>query len=311
MEKANRLLSTIERLYRDDGISALPLEGVTVVRASAPTIPIHLVHEPAICVVLQGRKEMVVGDTVYRYGAGDLVLVAAEVPMSGRILDCSPEAPYLCLRIDLSLARLNEVIVETQSLTMISAPQEPILLSLMPDDVLDTITRLVTLVETERDIKFLAPLMEAELYYRLLKGPVGGHLRRIAHEGGKAHQVNRAIHWLKDNFMRPFCVKDMAGRLGMSVSTFHRHFRAVTGMSPLRYQKQIRLQEARKIMLTSAVDAAEAGFRVGYESPSQFNREYRRMFGAPPGRDIEAVKNCRWLTERTRPSLDKLEEARG
>lgn len=269
--------------------SAIPR--VYLIRSSLPTEPIHAVYEPAFCIVAQGRKQVILADQVYVYSPDQCLVVSVDLPVVGQVLEATREAPYLCMRLDLDPAQISALMVETDGMTAVQE-QDGLGLCLTPADpeLLSAATRLLRLLETPEHAPVLAPLIEREIYYRLLTGPHGGRLRQIAMAESRLQSVNRAISWIKQNFTKPVRIETIARQAGMSPSALHYHFKAVTAMSPLQYQKLLRLQEARRLMLGHAMDAATASHSVGYESPSQFSREYGRLFGAPPSRDIARLR---------------------
>ena len=254
-------------------------------------------HEPAVCLVAQGRKQVMVGQSVYVYDPAKYLVVSVDVPLVGRILEASADAPYLCLRLDLDPAAIGALMLEAKVTGIESEQPGPALsLSSVTFELLDSAIRLVRLLAVPRDIPILAPLAEREILYRLLLGDQTSKLRQIAFAESKLQQINRAIGWIKRNFREPFSIDALASEARMSPSTLHEHFKAVTSMSPLQYQKQLRLQEARRLILSQSIDAAMAGHSVGYESPSQFSREYKRTFGAPPARDVARLRaSPTWL----------------
>ena len=231
------------------------------------------------------------GERIYEYDAARYLVVSVAVPITGQILEASPTAPYLCLRLDLDPAMIGGLLLEAGAAPAGGAPGSSLMLSTTTPELLDAAVRLVRLLTTPADIAVLAPLIERELLYRLLTGDQAAQLRQIVRGESRLQQVNRAIGWLKHNFDKPFRMQQLATEARMSVSALHQHFKAVTAMSPLQYQKQLRLQEARRLILANAADAATAAHRVGYDSPSQFSREYSRLFGAPPLRDIARLKD--------------------
>ncbi|MBW4697616.1 MAG: AraC family transcriptional regulator [Aphanocapsa lilacina HA4352-LM1] len=288
---ALELARLLERCTGTDGVHATAIPRVVVVRSSQPIEQIHTIQQPAVCFVAQGRKRVMAGRTVHLYDRAEYLVASVAVPIVGQILEASPGTPYLCLRLDLDPGVLGALMLEAKAAGGEGDPPQPALsISAVTPDLLDACVRLVRLLAAPRDIPVLAPLAEREILYRLLLGEQGSKLRQIASAEGKLQQVNRAIVWIKRHFREPFRVDTVAAEAGMSPSTFHEHFRAVTSMSPLQYQKQLRLQEARKLILSQSLAAAEAGHLVGYESPSQFSREYKRTFGAPPARDIARLK---------------------
>ena len=291
------LARLIEQFAGEDGVLATAIPRLFLIRSSRPTDEIHAVHEPAVCLVAQGRKQVMVGQSVYVYDPAKYLVVSVDVPLVGQILEASADAPYLCLRLDLDPAAIGALMLEAKVTGVDSEQPGPALsLSSVTFELLDSAIRLVRLLAVPRDIPILAPLAEREILYRLLQGDQTSKLRQIAFAESKLQQINRAIGWIKRNFREPFSIDALASEARMSPSTLHEHFKAVTSMSPLQYQKQLRLQEARRLILSQSIDAAMAGHSVGYESPSQFSREYKRTFGAPPARDVARLRaSPTWL----------------
>jgi AraC-like DNA-binding protein len=250
---------------------------------------LHSVHDAAVCLVVQGRKQVAVGDRVYRYGGSTYLVVSVDVPVTGQVTEASEAMPYLCLRLDLD-RRLLGGLVLGRAAERTDARASGLEVAPVTPSLRDAATRLLGLLDQPSDIPVLAPLIERELLYRLLTGPHASALRRIAVGRGHTHRVVRAIDFLRGHYREPIPVARLAAAAAMSPSTFHAHFKAVTGLSPLQYQKLLRLQEARRLMLHEELDAASAAYRVGYESPSQFSREYRRHFGKPPARDVAHLR---------------------
>src|SRR5215203_378543 len=260
--------------------------------ASSPTEAVHGVSTPSFCVIAQGSKEILLGDDRYRYDPAHYLITTAALPVSGRILEASEERPYVSLRLDLDPALIGSVMVEAgHPAPRGHAAVRAIDVSPLDAGLLDAVVRLVGLLDSPaEEARFLRPLVTREIVFRLLKGEQGDRLRQIAVLGGHSHRIARALERLRKDFDRPLRIEDIARELGMSVSGFHHHFRVVTAMSPLQFQKRMRLQEARHLMLAEDLDAASAGYRVGYSDASQFNREYKRLFGAPPMRDVERLR---------------------
>jgi AraC-like DNA-binding protein len=283
----------VERLMQalpEDG-SAEPLEGLLLSRASAPTRLGHSVFFPAFCVTAQGRKEILLGNSLYWYDPAQYLIATAELPIASRITEASPERPYLNVILKLDSHLVSSVMVEAghgapQSHSLVTA----IDVSPLDAGLLDTVVRLVTLLDSPSDAPFLAPLVTREIVYRLLKGAQRGRLAHIAALGSNTQRITEAIKRLREEFNRPLRIEEVARELGMSVSGFHHHFKTLTAMSPLQFQKHLRLQEARRLMLGEGLDAASAGYRVGYDDASYFNREYKKLFGAPPVRDVERLR---------------------
>ena len=291
MSKIAELSDLIERYSEDDGAHATAIPRLFLHRASSPSVPLHTVYEPAVCFMAQGSKQAMAGERLFTYREGDYLIVSVDVPIVSQIIEATPHRPFLCLRLDLDRAVIGALMLESD---VERAGREPpgssLAVSAMNDDLLDAAIRLLRLLGSPRDIPILAPLAEREILYRLLRGEQTSRMSQIAFAESKLQQVNRAIGWIKRNFRVPLRVETVASEARMSASALHQHFKTVTGMSPLQFQKQLRLQEARRLMLSEAADAAIAGHAVGYESPSQFSREYRRLFGAPPVRDIERLR---------------------
>jgi AraC-like DNA-binding protein len=289
----DELVERMARVIREDG-TVEPLEGLELRRASSPTELGHGVSYPALCMIAQGSKEILLGDNRYRYDPAHYLITTAALPIASRITEAEEEQPYLGLVLRLDPTLVGSVMVEAGH----PAPQghaavRAIDVSQLDAGLLDAVVRLVRLLDSPTtEARFLAPLVKREIVYRLLRGEQGGRLHHISALGGHSHRIVRALERLRKDFDQPLRIEDIARELGMSVSGFHHHFRAVTAMSPLQFQKQIRLQEARRLMLGEVLDAASAGYRVGYRDASQFNREYKRLFGAPPARDVERLREA-------------------
>ena len=284
-----KLVSVITRHAPADGALDTVVPALRLARSSAPTDLTGVVYEPSLCMVVQGAKEVILAGESYRYDSAQSLLVSVDLPVSARVVEASASAPCLMIRIALDPAVVGEWLTDGTT----PPPGPPVRgLSVTPVDpaLLETVCRLVSLLDSPKDIAPLAPLVLREIIYRVLTGPQGARLCQMAVTGAVAQRVGRAIRWLKDHFADPLLVETLARQVRMSPSAFHLHFKEVTGLSPLQYQKQLRLQEARRLMMSEGLDAASAAFRVGYESPSQFSREYRRLYGTPPRRDVAALK---------------------
>ena len=285
------LQAAIARFAPADGLHATPIPGLTLIRFSRPSEPCHGLVQPALCIVAQGRKRTVAGDRVLGYDAEQFLVVTADTPIIGQITEASPEEPYLCLKLDLSPAAITELLIDVGGITGGAAEADASLsVSRVTLELVDGAARLVRLLSSPDDIRVLAPMVIREILYRVLQTDQATRLQQIALAESRLQQINRAIGWIKTNYRDSFAIETVAAEARMSPSSLHVHFKAVTAMSPLQYQKQLRLQEARRLMLAEALDAATAGHRVGYDSPSQFSREYARTFGAPPLRDVARLK---------------------
>jgi AraC-like DNA-binding protein len=287
----DELVERIARAIREDG-RVEPLKGLRLRRSSSPT-ELHSVSDPAFCVVAQGSKEVFLGNERYQYDPAHYLLVTAELPVVSQVIEASQERPYLSLSLQLDPSLVGSVMVEAGHFSPRNhADVRAINVSPLDASLLDAVVRLVRLLDTPAEAPFLAPLITREIVYRLLMGEQSGRLRHIAIQGGQTHRIARAIERLHKEFDRPLRIDSIAQELGMSVSGFHHHFKAVTAMSPLQFQKQLRLQEARRLMLGEHLDAASAGYQVGYNDASHFNREYKRLFGVPPMHDVERLREA-------------------
>lgn len=289
----DELAERIARHLAEDGrIEAAP--GLFFIRSSSPTGPIYAVAEPSFCVIAQGGKEILLGKERYRYDASRYLLVSADLPLVGHITDASKARPYLAVRLVLDPAIVTAVLIEADLLAArADGDVRALAVSRLDASLLDAVLRLVRLVDAPRDYRVLAPLAAREIAYRLALGEQARRLRQIAvNGGGRAHRIAEAIEIIRRNYNKPLRIAGLARQLGMSISGFHHHFKAVTAMGPLQFQRQVRLQEARRLLLADDVDAATAGYRVGYDDPSQFSREYKRFFGEPPMRDAERLRGA-------------------
>lgn len=287
----DRLRDTIERhCVAPTTRTALP--GLLLFKAEAPTTPMDLVYEPRFCIIVQGSKQVMLCDQLFDYDASKYLVTAVDLPVTSHITRASVDKPYLALCLTLDPAQIADILLEMRQGQEGGSPHcsRCMVVSPLTRPILDPVTRLLGLLDEPGDIAFLQRSIVRELLYRLLQGPQGSVLRQIATVGSNLSHLNQAIGWIRDHYTEAFDIGHVARLAGMSPSSFHRHFRAATMMSPLQYRTRLRLQEARRQLMSSAVDAAEVGFAVGYDSPSQFSREYRRMFGNPPARDAQRIR---------------------
>ena len=288
MDKIVELADVIGRHVSGSGVCTTAMAHVSLIRADQPSTPTPAVYEASLCLIAQGSKRVSIGEHSVVYDAARYLLVSVDLPLVGHVIDASPERPYLCCKIDLDPAMLADLMVEEGG--AVPRTDLPVLGVYPADpDLVDAACRLVRLLDRPQTIGALAPLIEREILYRLVTGPHGPMLRHVATAGSHLNQVSRAIAAIRRGFDRQIRIEEVAAEAGMSPSSLHAHFKAITRMTPLEYQKQLRLQEARRLMLVGGATAGTAGFAVGYESPSQFSREYRRLFGAPPRQDIERL----------------------
>jgi AraC-like DNA-binding protein len=283
----------------ENRITAIP--GVSLHQRTAPTPPCRGTYHAGVMVVAQGRKQVNLGRTSFIYGESRFLLTAVDLPIVSWVAEASEEVPCLVLSLKLDMSMVREVLGHEEIHVAEAATGSPAMSTgKTTPEFLGACCRLLDLLDNPRDIPFLSGLIQREIIYRILRGPEGARLRAVATLGDQSHRTAKAVAWIAANYAKPLHVEELAQMASMGVSTLHHHFRMLTAMSPLQYQKQLRLQAARSLMLNHGLDAAGAAFEVGYESPTQFNREYSRFFGQPPMRDIRALLS---------PSAPKLELA--
>jgi AraC-like DNA-binding protein len=275
-------------LQRHADQTALP--GITIKESKTPTEPMPGVTHPLVALVAQGAKRTVLADQVLTYGAGQYLIVSTELPVTAHVIEASAASPYLVVGLTLRPAMIAGLLLESP-VDRRSPDRRGIAVSRVTADLLDPVVRLLRLLDRPADLPVLAAAAEREVVWRLLTGEQGAMVRQIGLADSRLSQIGRAIRWIREHYTDLFRVEDAARVAGMSPTSFHRHFRAVTTMSPIQFQKQIRLQEARARLIAEPHDVAGVGFAVGYESASQFNREYRRMFGLPPGQDAQRLQS--------------------
>ena len=281
----------IARLTEQGELHTTAVPGLSLFRRIEPTAPVTGMYEPSVCMVAQGAKRVRLGDDTFVYDAHHYLITSVHLPTVVQIIEASPERPYLGLRLMLDQREISQLMVDSNlPQPRVQQSSRGMATGEVTLPLVTAIQRLIDLLGEPQDIPILAPIIQREIIYRLLVGDQGERLRQIASAGSQSQQIARAIDWLKVNFTQPLRIDDLATQAGMSSSTFHHHFRSMTALSPLQFQKQLRLQEARRLMLAERMDAANAAFQVGYESPSQFSREYNRLFGAPPLRDITKLR---------------------
>lgn len=290
-ESIESLNKGIARWTEHGELHVTAISGLSLFRRDQPTEPISGMYEPSVCLVAQGAKRVILGDDTFVYDPYHYLITSVHLPTVVQIVEASSAKPYLGLRLMLDLREVAQLMVDSNLPQ--PRPQQSsrgMATGEMTSQLLNAFVRLIDLLDDEKDIPILAPVIQREIMYRLLVGEQGERLRQIATAGSQSQQIAKAIGWLKSNYAQAVSMDQLAAEVSMSTSTFHHHFKALTALSPLQYQKQLRLQEARRLMLMERMDAANAAFQVGYESPSQFNREYSRLFGAPPLRDITSLR---------------------
>ncbi len=285
------LKKLLEQNSKQEGITPTVIPGVEIFKASSTSTPLPTVYQPSLCVLAQGEKQVFVGAQVFQYRAGQFLTVTVDLPLHSQITKATAAEPYLLLKVNIEAALIAELYPHTPVEKPLSATAgKGLFVGEMDGAIADAAMRLVDLMTTPEHIPVLAESTKRELFYRLLCSNFGPLIAQLAVKDSSLHRISKAIQWVKQEFRNPLSVDDLAQLAGMSVSSFHAHFKNITGLSPLQYQKSIRLLAARNLMAAESLDAATTAYQVGYESPSQFSREYARMFGNPPARDIHLLK---------------------
>ncbi|MBO9666895.1 MAG: AraC family transcriptional regulator [Bdellovibrio sp.] len=287
-----RLEKVIADYYTSTGTHVTAIPWLSMAMTTAPVAPMAHIYEPSLCICVRGRKKVLIGKDFIHYDQNNYFISCIEMPTIISIAKASPKVPYIGIAIRLDLEILRSIIAEMEiSGTPVEHSEPAIAIRPVTASLLDPILRLATLASENKDISIMAPLLQREIFYRLLSGPSGDRLRQFAQFGSQTNRVSKAVSWIRENFQKKLSIEDLAKMAHMGVSTFHRHFSEVTTMSPIQYQKHLRLHEARRLMITQNLDAATSAIQVGYESVTQFNREYRRLFGQPPATDKKKIMN--------------------
>lgn len=285
------LVDRIAAALQEDGVSE-PLPGLHLARLSTPSERIHSVLAPSFCGIAQGSKVVFVGDTRYQYDAFNYFLSTIAVPRVSQVLEASSQQPYLSFRLELDPTLVGSVLVEVgHVIPTTNADVRAMDVSSLHVELLDAVVRLVRLSDSPEEARMPMPLIKREIIYRLLTSAQGARLGHLVVAGGYTSNIARAVERLREDYNQSLRVEELAQELGMSVSSFHQHFKAVTAMSPLQFQKRLRLQEARRLMLSENFDATSAAHHVGYNDASHFSREYKSMFGEPPARDVQRLRD--------------------
>lgn len=280
------MASIIARFTARDEERATAIDNLFLSWRSSTDKSVHTAQWPCLALVVQGAKSLTLGSHVHRYGVGDYLVVSLDLPVVSRVTEASPEAPNLGLGMRIEPDRLKELFGRIGTVPVVPHDMRAVAVNRAPPDLLDAVVRLLRLLDRPEDIPAMAPLIEQEILYRVATGPFGPALLQIATIETPTNRIAQAVAWLRQNFTRPLRIEELAQHVGMSTSSLHHHFKAVTAMTPMQYQKQLRLHEARRLMLTERLDVGSAGYSVGYQSPSQFSREYSRLYGRPPLRDV-------------------------
>lgn len=285
-----------EPLVNSAGFAHFAIPGIMGVMATAPSGLEHDISRPLVCLVLQGSKRVTVGANTFTFSAGDSLLITADMPMASQITEASAVSPYLSLVVELDATLIAELVMQMEAEPVGARTQAPARVQATEAEVADAALRLMRLLNHPEAIAILHRQRLREFHYWLLAGSLGPAIRHLGWPGGPAQRVARAVSLLRNNFAQQLPIEQLAAAAAMSPSSFHQHFKAVTSLSPLQFQKQLRLIEARRLMLSEGMNASNAAFRVGYESVPQFTREYRRMFGLPPAQETGMTKNRVRLT---------------
>ncbi|MGI8386419.1 AraC family transcriptional regulator N-terminal domain-containing protein [Robertmurraya sp. P23] len=285
------LANLIECFSGEDGVHPTSIPSLFLIRESNITEPVSRVNEPSFCIILQGEKEVLLGEERFLYGPGHYIVASVDLPVTGQVIRASMESPYLAVKLEFTPTEVLEMINESDiTFQQGKKSKRAMFISEVEPSLLDAVLRLACLLENAKHIPILAPIIKKEIIYWILQGPHGGALEQIALEGSSASRIREVIDHIVKNYQQPIRIEVLAEIANMSVSSLHRHFKEVTAMSPIQFQKQLRLQEARRLLLADSTDVADVAFRVGYESQSQFSREYSRMFGFSPRVDINRLK---------------------
>lgn len=289
-EKRNLLKTRVQELFPAPGMLQTGIKGFSASLRTAPTSNQHCFYKPMAIVVLQGKKQTMLGTEKFTYNENQLVVTSIDIPTVGSIVEASPEKPFMTLIFDLDNYVISQLLSEGTYAKNETA-RRGMGIADADENLLDAFYRLIALVGQPERQKVMAPMIIKEIHYLLLTSPLGDILRTINTKGSQNNQIANAIAWIKENYRHPLKIDELAQKFNMAESSFYRHFSKVTTLSPLQYQKKLRLHEAQRLMLSENFDAANAAYEVGYESASQFNREYKRMFGMPPKTSINRIKN--------------------
>ncbi|WP_339319116.1 AraC family transcriptional regulator [Paenibacillus sp. FSL R10-2734] len=290
-KQQNELVKIIESYSEKDGVHQTAIPSLFFMRDSNASVRRHGVYKPSLCIVVQGAKEVWLAQEHFRYSPSDYLVASVHLPVTAQVTEATPDVPYLGFKLEFTTSQILEVLQDSEVRVYAKEnPKRAMFVSQLESSLMDAVLRLVRLLDKPKDIPVLAPLFTKEILYRVLQGQNGITLEHIVMEGSSTHQIRDVIEHIMNNYASSFRIEELAEIANMSVSSFHRYFKEVTAMSPIQFQKQLRLQEARRLLLTESADATDVAFRVGYESPSQFSREYSRMFGFPPRQDIKRLR---------------------
>ncbi len=290
MENYQRLCELIDKYCDPDGAVQTAIDPVWLFRSTGPSLKVPTIYRPCLCLIISGVKEVTLGDEIFRYQPGQLLAASVDLPIVGHVTMASTDTPYRSLSLDLDAKILGDLVTDMGlDLGMDGESSRGLFVEETSQELMDSVLRVVELLDRPDERQVMLPMLIREVHYRLLRTGKGIEIARLAMGGSTMQRISAVLRLMKDNFTKPLRVEELANHANMSPSSFHHHFKQVTAMSPLQYQKRLRLTTARQIMLAEMKDAASAAYAVGYESTSQFSREYARMFGAPPIRDITAI----------------------
>jgi len=291
LHKQNEISKLIASHSGQDGVYASAIPSLFLIHHSKVTQPVYRVYKPSFCFIAQGLKEILLAQERFEYGPANYLVSSMNLPVIGQVIKASPDKPYLSLKLEFTSDQIFEVLKEIDAITtMKEPPKRALYVGEIETTILDAVLRLIQLLDHPEDIPFLSPIYIREILYRLLQGSYGGTLAQIVMEKSNTYHIRETIEQIIKHWDQPLRIDDLSALANMSVPTFHRHFKELTAMSPIQFQKHLRLQEARRLLLSESADASDVAFRVGYESASQFSREYARMFGVPPRTDIKRLK---------------------
>ncbi|SNZ14666.1 transcriptional regulator, AraC family [Terribacillus aidingensis] len=290
MYRIKELAELIQRSVTADGTHDTSIPGLQLVRASRISDPVYSVYEPSLCVVAQGSKMVMLGDESYTYDSASYLTASVHLPITGQVVKASSENPYLCVNLQLDMDLVLEVLQSSNPVLPDRPPSRGLVINQVDNSLIEAVLRLIKLLENPQDIPVLGTSVKREIIYRVLQHDYNDSMKHFALAGSQGQRIAKVIGMLNREFVQPLKVDELAREARMSSSSFYSHFKEVTGMSPVQYQKQLRLQEARRLLLTENLEAAEAAFQVGYESPSHFSREYSRRFGLSPMKDIRRLR---------------------
>ena len=283
------LLALASEYSTGEGIRDTIIPSLKIIKTSIPHEKIHTVYKPSLCVILQGEKDVSLADETLTYAPGEYIVVTVDLPVTGEVTQASPKKPYYCLMLEIDPVMVFDVLKE-QSQNKVTPAKKGIFIGKVEESMVDAFFRLLKCLKNPKDVPVLSPMIIREIIYRLLNDKHGESVKQLGIVGSQTQRIAKVIDSIKSGYAKALKMENLAKEAGMSPASFHRYFKEITLMSPLQFQKQLRLQEARRLLMAGDLDAGSVSFEVGYESPSQFSREYSRMFGLPPKADVNQFK---------------------